>query len=79
MLLRLPILHYARVNPLLLLCNKHALFINSSAYNLAEQGKLFLFNTLPSFLCTLLGFPLANHQKLLFPLVIHNKKRRAVL
>ena len=79
MLLSLPILHYARVNPLLLLRNKQALFINPSAYNLAGTVKLFLLNTLTSFLSTLLGFALANYQKLLFAFVIHNKKSRAVL
>ena len=78
MLLSLPILHHARVNALLLQRNKQALFINLSAYNLAGTVKLFPLNTLTSFLSTLCGFALASHHKLLFPLVIHNK-RRAVL
>ncbi len=76
MLLRLPILHYARVNPLLLLCNKHALFINSSAYNLAGAVKLFLLNTIQLICSNCLGF--LSRGRMVSVLVIHNK-RRAVL
>lgn len=42
MLLSLPILHLARVNPLLLLHNKPALFIQLPAYNITGAVKLFL-------------------------------------
>ena len=45
MLLSLPILHHARVNPLLLQHNKLALFIHLSAYKSAEAVKFFLFSS----------------------------------
>ena len=79
MLLSLPILHLARVNPLLLLCNKPALFIQLSAYNLAGAVKLFPLNII-LLTCVIRFSPSYRALKgLTFLSFIQNNKRRNVL
>ena len=50
MLLRLPILQYARVNTLLLPCNNQALFVPLSVYKITGAVKLFSQSIFNSFL-----------------------------
>jgi hypothetical protein len=79
MLLSLPILLHARVTPLLLLRNKPALFIQSSAYNLAEAVKLFLLFLYSITLKPFFRFAFSESRGIAFLSFIQNNKRRDVV
>ena len=78
MLLSLPILHLARVNPLLLHYNKQAAFIQLPAFDLAGAVKPFLSFLLAHFYLDPC-FPVKETQGSSFLSVIQKHKRRGMI